>query len=530
MRNRYSWHPATAAQKAALDSQAQLLLFGGSAGSLKTETLLMDASQEVGNKNFHGIIFRASFTQVTDLIRKTRRLYTPLGGRYNGSTHTWSFPSGAIIRFAYLSCDDDVWQYLGPEYSFIGIDESTLHTEFQVRNIIGRLRSTDPTLRLRVRLTSNPGNIGAVWHIPLFLRGFCPVHHPELSAQPGKLYTDCVWPSDGKPIPLSVAFVPGKLTDHALLGADYAKNLEQMSGANAEAMLTGCWDALEGAYFPFLRADMAVPLAKCDIQPWWNHFIGIDYGYGKSYAAAGLYVRGPAEFPKKIFIPGINPKLLEDPLPTFAGGRIRQIDEICEPMMPVHKFAEKIIEKFVMPREGGERRCIIAIFADPANFNPSYDIRLGTAGHSVADQMDEVFAPWDLSCQPASNQRIAGWQLLYRMLSSGEFEITTGAPNTLEALRTRMCDPEKAGDIIKVKGDPNDDRVDQCRYSIFSFINPADKPRELVLKEAIQGIDITTSQGLTSAGIRWQQAADLYDAGEEPIRLSSRRMGLGRRR
>src|ERR1700753_4034739 len=150
----YSWRPATEAQKAAIDSEAQLVLFGGSAGSLKTETLLTDAAQEVENPNLNAIIFRSSFTQMTDIVRKTRRLYTPLGGVYNGSNHAWTFPSGAVIRFAYIKSDEDVWDYLGPEYSFIGFDESTLHTEFQVRNIIGRLRSTDPKLRLRVRLTS----------------------------------------------------------------------------------------------------------------------------------------------------------------------------------------------------------------------------------------------------------------------------------------------------------------------------------------------------------------------------------------
>ena len=42
----YRWKPATAAQRAALDSEADILLFGGSAGSLKTETMLMDAVQE----------------------------------------------------------------------------------------------------------------------------------------------------------------------------------------------------------------------------------------------------------------------------------------------------------------------------------------------------------------------------------------------------------------------------------------------------------------------------------------------------
>ena len=206
------WMPATAAQQAALDSEADILLFGGSAGSLKTETMLMDAVQEYENPNLRAIVFRSSFVEMTDIIDKTRRLYAPLGGVFVGSPKwTWSFPSGATIRFAYMKTDDDVWKYLGPRYSFIGFDESTLHTEKQVRNILGRLSSTDTRLRLRMRLTSNPGNVGAAWHQTLFLRGHCPVHNRLDAAQPGELYHDCRWPSDGEAIPFSVAFIPGKL-------------------------------------------------------------------------------------------------------------------------------------------------------------------------------------------------------------------------------------------------------------------------------------------------------------------------------
>ena len=119
----YRWLPATAAQQAALDSEADILLFGGSAGSLKTETMLMDAVQEHENPNLRAIVFRSSFVEMTDIIDKTRRLYAPLGGTFVGSPKwTWSFPSGATIRFAYMKTDDDVWKYLGPRYSFIGFD------------------------------------------------------------------------------------------------------------------------------------------------------------------------------------------------------------------------------------------------------------------------------------------------------------------------------------------------------------------------------------------------------------------------
>ena len=107
----YRWMPATAAQKSALDSEADILLFGGSAGSLKTETMLMDAVQEYQNPNLRAIIFRSSFVEMTDIIDKTRRLYAPLGGVFVGPPrYTWTFPSGATIRFAYMKNDDDVPQ------------------------------------------------------------------------------------------------------------------------------------------------------------------------------------------------------------------------------------------------------------------------------------------------------------------------------------------------------------------------------------------------------------------------------------
>ena len=138
----------------------------------------MDAIRERDNPNLRAIIFRQQFTHMTDIVEKTHRLYTPLGAKFVGQpTWTWTFPSGAKVRLAYISCDKEVFDYLGPRYSYIGFDESTMHSEYQVRNILGRLSSTDRALKLRMRLASNPGSIGAAWHKQMFLRGSCPVHY-----------------------------------------------------------------------------------------------------------------------------------------------------------------------------------------------------------------------------------------------------------------------------------------------------------------------------------------------------------------
>jgi hypothetical protein len=516
----YTWQPATAAQKNALDSQADILLFGGSAGSLKTETMLMDAVQEYENPNLRAIIFRSSFIEMTDIVDKTRRLYAPLGGVFVGSPKwTWSFPSGATIRFAYMKTDEDVWKYLGPRYSFIGFDESTLHTEKQVRNILGRLSSTDSKLRLRMRLTSNPGNVGASWHQTLFLRGKCPVHNRQDSAQSGQLYRDRTWPSDNQEIPFSVAFIPGKLSDHNLLDADYSKRLHMMSGGAAAAMEQGCWCSLEGAYFSFVNQGMIRPLAEVGVEWWHAHFLSLDYGFGKSSSSVGLYVRGPAEVQQKISIPGISSSLLNGhDTREYPSGRIRKIGELVVPHVPAYELAQMVVEAFIKPDENGQRRRIVAAYLDPSNYKEIGD------GHTIADQINEVLEPWDVVCERASNDRPGGWQMLYQLLRTGEFEICDNCPKTYEAMRTRMHDEKKPGDIRKVPGDPLDDVADETRYALYTFIQQAEVPRDLQLKKAIQGLDIT------SAAIRWQQETDRLDQLEAPPRMGMGRARMGGRR
>jgi hypothetical protein len=92
--------------------------------SEKTETMLVDAARESGNPNLRAIIFRQQFTQMTDIVDKTHKLYKAMGATYVGQpSWTWTFPSGAKIRLAYISTDKDIWESLGPRYSFIGFDE-----------------------------------------------------------------------------------------------------------------------------------------------------------------------------------------------------------------------------------------------------------------------------------------------------------------------------------------------------------------------------------------------------------------------
>jgi hypothetical protein len=87
-----------------------------------------------------------------------------------------------------------------------------------------------------MRLASNPGQTEAAWHKTIFLRGACPVHDPGRSAESGKLYWDGQWPSDGYPLRdpdgngFSIAFIPGRLSDHNLLDDKYVYRFAHKPG------------------------------------------------------------------------------------------------------------------------------------------------------------------------------------------------------------------------------------------------------------------------------------------------------------
>ena len=417
------WEPRTEAQKAALASPADIVFFGGAAGSLKTETMLVDAALESSNPNLRAIIFRQQFTQMTDIVDKTRRLYNAMGAKYVGPpSWTWTFPSGAKIRLAYISTDRDIWEYLGPRYSFIGFDESTFHSEYQVRNMLGRLSSTDRSLRLRMRLGSNPGSIGAAWHKAMFLRGACPIHGLDKCAKPGKLYWDARWPSDHYPLQdpdgngFSIAFIPGRLSDHNLLDDKYVYRLRMMSGSLSAAMEQGCWCELQGAYFANWKASkMVIPYATVNAQWWDAHFLSLDYGFGKSSASAHLHVR-------------------------TQDGRIKTIGEFVAPHLAAYEFAEEVIRRLVEPTIQGQRRKILAVYLDPSNFKNVGD------GHTIADQINEVLEPYDLGVIAASNDRIGGWQLMYQALQTGQWQIADTCPKLIEAIPSRMHDEKRPGD------------------------------------------------------------------------------------
>lgn len=172
--------PLMGPQTQAYLSKADILLYGGSAGSAKSALLMGLAT----NEHERSIIFRRESSQTDGLIAFGKEVIGD-SARYNGQDLEWNWPDGRTLKLAGMKEPDDWRKHAGRERDFMGFDEGAEFLEEQVASIIAWLRAA-PGKRCRVVLASNPprGNDGAwiiEWFAPWLDRKFS---HP---AEPGEL-------------------------------------------------------------------------------------------------------------------------------------------------------------------------------------------------------------------------------------------------------------------------------------------------------------------------------------------------------
>jgi hypothetical protein len=74
-------------------------------------------------------------------------------------------------------------------------------------------------------------------------------------------------------------------------GDAYRANLKDLPVALQAKWIRGEWGAVEGCYFAIWdQSRMVIPYANLRANWWDSHLISIDYGFGRSSAAAHLHV------------------------------------------------------------------------------------------------------------------------------------------------------------------------------------------------------------------------------------------------
>ena len=160
--NKYIPHKPFDNQIDFLTYDAEELLYGGQAGGGKSNCLLMSALQYVDRPNYSALLLRRTYQDLSQPGAIMSRAKDWLSGfkevNWNNQTKTFTFPSGATLSFGYLSHDNDLDQYQGAEFQFVGFDELTQFTEKQYTYLHSRLRKLkNSDVPLRMRAGTNPG-------------------------------------------------------------------------------------------------------------------------------------------------------------------------------------------------------------------------------------------------------------------------------------------------------------------------------------------------------------------------------------
>lgn len=256
------WVPQPGPQQQAMESEADILFYGGAAGGGKTDLLLgLCLTQQK-----HSIVFRR---QAVQLVGLEERMANILGSRegYNGQDGIWRLPGGRVMEFGSVKEPGDWIKYQGRAHDFKAFDEITHFTEGQFRALIGWLRTDDPNVRQRVVCAGNPPTDAEGEWVKRFWAPWLEPTHPN-PAKPGELRwfvtnekgedqeVDGPEPVKVGPDvvqPKSRTFIPSSVNDNAfLLSTGYKATLQALPEPLRSKMLSGDFNA--GASDPAWQA------------------------------------------------------------------------------------------------------------------------------------------------------------------------------------------------------------------------------------------------------------------------------------
>jgi len=412
-----------------------IVLYGGAAGGGKSYAMLVDVLRYCQHDGYRGLLIRRTSPMLKELVSVSRSLYPKAfpGAKFNKSENVWTFPSGATIQFGYLDREEDLENYQGLPYSYIGFDEiQHQRSDAGFIYLLSRLRNANPEIKCYIRASANPG--GSPWVKELFI---------DSAPANTRFYKNG----------LSYRFIPAKLEDNPYLDtpigdevmSPYRKMLMALPEVQRKQLLEGDWMVGEDAMFAFAEAvhvtDEMPPLH-------WAIVNSLDYGY-------------------------------KDPAASLWGAvcaRTGQIVIYSELECLEHDhvaWGRKVLEHEGYIPQGIDRVIDDSVFRNAGHIGPG-----------VREQLAQI----GLQPRPADRNREAGWNQIYqRLLVNPETQapqllVHSSCVKLIEQLLTARVNPKKPDDIdekrIKSKGRTHHwDLLDALRYLLMS------RPQALTIQE-----------------------------------------------
>ena len=259
--------PQPGPQEQALLSRADILIYGGAAGSGKSWLLVNELLRRVHNPGFRAGIFRRTYPQLKGqggVWDECQEIYRAFGAKMReGQELDATFPGGANVAFLHLQHEKTKYDYQGHQFCAICFDELTHFTDTQFWYLVSRNRSTCG-IKPYIRATCNPEPGWVADFLEWWIDQSTGYAIPERSGQLRYMIRsgdDIYWADtkeelieahpEFKPEDiLSVTFICAKLEDNQeLLNKDpgYKGRLMALSKIERQRLLDGNWKVAEGA-------------------------------------------------------------------------------------------------------------------------------------------------------------------------------------------------------------------------------------------------------------------------------------------
>jgi len=457
-----NWYTPFHQQELFHKSRAKYRLFGGAAGPGKSKALLAEAiGQALEVAGSDTLLLRRTFPELESSLLTYFRRDVPrdLYRSYNEAKHVVTWTNGSTTRFGYCRNENDVYQYQGAEFLFIGIDELTHFTLKQWQFLTSRNRC--PILEYTAGYSrgkkvvsgmagaTNPGNIGHAWVKALWVDRVAPAGFERPELYDASEYE----------------FVRARIEDNPIYANDvnYKKTLATLPDRLRRAFLEGDWTVLEGQYFDLFEIGRHTARAESlRLEEWAPRWISIDWGFKHPSA---VYWHGACQDA------GNLPRSLRSGQQTaLASGRDDGLGGVGNSNRVV--TYRELVQNELSPRmlgqaiaERTQRERIREIYLSPDAFAKR------TSEASIAEQLGDVLEQNGLPRPvPATDDRIGGWQLMYQLLERDAWMIADSCPRLIECLPLLVRDDRRVEDVRKMDGD---DAADAARYGLVPGVRYA---------------------------------------------------------
>lgn len=283
-----TWAPQPGSQTAILECPVFEALIESNRGAGKTDSLLMDFGQHVGQgygSDWVGIIFRRQHKELKDIIAKSLKWFNAIWGdraQYNKADYFWEWSTGERLLFRHMKDPEDYWDYHGHSYPFIGWEELTTWPDAQcLKRMFSCCRSTRAGMPRKVRSTTNPYGVGHNWVKARY----------RLPVKPGHTVGEIITDSKdlrGKLEPPRVA-IHAQLAENVILlkaDPDYLQRIA--SGARNpqeyKAWVDGDWNIVSGGMFDDVWDEAIHMIKPFPIPKEWPIYRSFDWGSSKPFS------------------------------------------------------------------------------------------------------------------------------------------------------------------------------------------------------------------------------------------------------